>query len=458
MFRRAYQLFDPRQLPLMTRQSYRYEMGAAMLFPIAIMFSQHEVVRVLADKAFGASELAIATISAAPLFCMLTSLFWARLSRGLPKVRFINALQVGMAIGVGLIALLPPTRAGSWMLTGIVILCSILGVGIVTLRAHVWRMNYPRHVRGRATSRLSMVMTAVLIVSSLLAGALLKDHPQRYIWVYPLGAALALIGAWSYGRVRLRGQAEQLRYERQEAKPQRRGDPAATYEYDRSERSPGFWAVLKQDRVYRQYMTCQFIVGMANMMLGPVLVWMISHDWQCDFFISVLILTGIRHGLIMLTMPMWASFLDKSHVTHVRVRQGYFWSVGMALMGIGAYQHSLVLVTIGIAILSIAFGGGALAWNLGHNDFASRRMVSAYMGVHVTLAGVRGSIAPYLGMALYAGTPEINLGWLGLHLPAWAGIGYAVFFVAATLALIGSIGFFRLERRLARGRGEPTDG
>ncbi len=444
MLRSVFGFFHPRRLPLMTRQSYRCELLAAVVFPIAVMFSHQSVVQVLADKAFGASKLVIATITAAPLFCMLSSLAWARLSRGLPKVRFINMLQLGIVAGVASIAFLPRTEAGSWMLTGIVIACACLGVGIITLRSVVWRMNYPRHTRGRVTGRLSMVMTCVLVGSSLGAGALLKDEPGRYVWVYPLGAALALFGVWFYSRVRLRGQAEHLREERR---------PIEFSE----EPAPGFWAILRQDRAYRRYMICQFIVGMANMMLGPVLVVMISDDWNKDFLLSVAVLTALPHMLILLTMPMWAKLLDKSHVLRVRVRQGWFWAAGMALMGLGGYRHSLILVAVGIAVRSIAFGGGALAWNLGHNDFASRRMVSAYMGVHVTLAGVRGLIAPYLGIVLYAGTPALTLPAFNMTLPQWNGIGSGVYFVAAALAVIGSVGFFLVARDSAVTRLAPSD-
>jgi hypothetical protein len=46
-----------------------------------------------------------------------------------------------------------------------------------------------------------------------------------------------------------------------------------------------------------------------------------------------------------------------------------------------------------------AFAGGKLGWNLGHNDFASDDQSTLYMGIHVTLTGVRGLIAPLAGVA-----------------------------------------------------------
>jgi hypothetical protein len=92
----------------------------------------------------------------------------------------------------------------------------------------------------------------------------------------------------------------------------------------------------------------------------------------------------------------------------------------------------------------VSRGGGMLAWNLGHNDFADRRMVPLYMGIHVTLTGVRGFLAPYLAVVmLYGWSPDAVP---GLTLPAFAGIGVNVFLVTTVLALIAEIGFFRLQR------------
>ena len=52
-------------------------------------------------------------------------------------------------------------------------------------------------------------------------------------------------------------------------------------------------------------------------------------------------------------------------------------------------------------MLGAAYAGANLGWNLGHNDFASLGRAQHYMGVHVTLTGVRGAIAPPAGILFY---------------------------------------------------------
>jgi hypothetical protein len=94
--------------------------------------------------------------------------------------------------------------------------------------------------------------------------------------------------------------------------------------------------------------------------------------------------------------------------------------------------------------MGIARGGGTLAWQLGHNDFARQDQLAAYMGVHVTLTGLRGAIAPFLGILLYTG-------WSGqwIFLP-WEGIGPWVFGVAAVISGLAGWGFNSLYRHMKR--------
>ena len=67
------------------------------------------------------------------------------------------------------------------------------------------------------------------------------------------------------------------------------------------------------------------------------------------------------------------------------------------------------------------------------------------MGLHVTLTGLRGSIAPFLGIILYAGWQH------GGVLPgAWEGIGPWVFGAAGIISGLSGWGFYGLYRVMKR--------
>ena len=55
----------------------------------------------------------------------------------------------------------------------------------------------------------------------------------------------------------------------------------------------------------------------------------------------------------------------------------------------------------------LGHGGGSLAWNIGHLHFGESGEAEVYMGIHVFLTGLRGLLAPLLGMWLLQKT-----GWV----------------------------------------------
>jgi hypothetical protein len=96
------------------------------------------------------------------------------------------------------------------------------------------------------------------------------------------------------------------------------------------------------------------------------------------------------------------------HITRFRVAQTAVAAVGQGVLLAGALlglhvsnTAGLAVVAVGQMLIGVATAGGNLAWNLGHNDFAAAEEAGSYMAVHVMLTGLRGCIAPFVGVALY---------------------------------------------------------
>ena len=93
-------------------------------------------------------------------------------------------------------------------------------------------------------------------------------------------------------------------------------------------------------------------------------------------------------------------------------------------------------------VLAFAYAGSNLGWNLGHNDFASVGRAQHYMGVHVTLTGVRGAIGPPAGILIYQWLESLRPG------PGVYSLVLPLIFVTA-----GAFGFSHM-RRVMRARNE----
>jgi hypothetical protein len=164
---------------------------------------------------------------------------------------------------------------------------------------------------------------------------------------------------------------------------------------------------------------------------------------------SIAVTTVIPLVLSVLTMPFWALYLDRVHVSAFRAAHAWSFSLSQLLLWAGAATQSLLVVLAARMVLGSARAGGGLAWNLGHNDFAPPERVGLYMGVHVTLTGLRGAVAPFVGMALYLGWAAHPLPGLGASLPAWEGLGDGLMPLAALMSGVSALGFRSLQRRIS---------
>lgn len=440
------------RFPLMTRANAARELTTASLVPVAISMIEGGVAGVLAKKLFEVNEFQFATLVAAPMFANMTSIFWARLTHGRGRVGVINVIHGLLMAMVAAIGLLPVSTAGGWGLVAIVITCRVLLAGVITLRSTVWRNNYPRSWRGRITSRFVQRAMILLSLAPLLLYIPLDWKPELFRVIYPAAAAVGVMGAIAFSRVRVRREREQLRYERGVIE-----DEGGTVEARAGVRSasgesgPGYLTVLRHDHLFRRYMLCQMTAGIGNMMgfsAATLLIVDLTEGMRGEYGISVLLTQSIPLVIAVLTMPWFARLFDDQHITAYRLRHGLTWVAGQGLLIPAAILSSPWLFIAPQVAKGLALGGGAMAWNLGHNDFADRRLVSVYMGIHVTLTGVRGIISPYLGIALMRGIdggPVAVGGLTLLELPAVPGLGWGVFVVTTALVTSSYVGFYRLR-------------
>jgi MFS family permease len=410
------------------QKSYRREQLTELTLPLALSLMEGGFVSVVAAKAFDVPPWVIAVISAAPMFGNLSSYFWNQLAAARPKVPMVSTLQMLVLLCLVAIAASPRTGAATWVLLASVVLARTLIAGILTVRSVAWSLNYPRALRATVTARLQALASLVVVLATSVAGLVLDAHPENFRWLYAAGALFGCLGVWAFRGVQVVGEKRQQVLER------------------RAQRDPSnrnsFLAILRADTRYARYQWHQFVSGAANMMIEPPLVYLITKQIGASYVASIGIVMLIPFLLNLATMPIWARYLDRVHVAEFRARQNLLWVVGILLMFWGAFTLSLLWLAIGRLVCGLTTGGSSLAWQLGHNDFAPRDQLAVYMGIHVTLTGVRGAFAPFLGMALY-------LGWDGTgYVPGSTGMGAWLFLLSALLAVIAWRGFHQLQKEI----------
>ena len=473
---RALFSFRTRHQPYMVRASYRHELRAALTYPLAAALAEGSFTGVVATKFFGASPVLLAVITAAPMFGNIMALVWAELARTRPKVRFVNWLQLGVVTSVAAVALTRPLprEVGGWAFAGLIIAARVLASGIITVRSSIWRFNYPRQTRGQIIGRITAVATAVLAATTLLGSLWLDRDAGAFVYLYPMAALLGLLGIWEFAQVRVRGEGQMLRRERElrvERQPVYAPRPEGMAQTDETNvmnyqpgadrgrdgalagapgvrgaarrRAPAgavrrFFsesrAILRDDKAFRSYQWWQFFNGASFMVMNPPLVFMVSRemtDSRTQYTLATVVLQIVPMLTSIVFTQVWAPLFDRVHVSVFRVSQGFVSVLAHGLILAGALTDQLWLVGVAQFAIGVSNAAGNLAWNLGQYDFAPPEKTAAYMGVHVMLTGVRGCMAPFAGVALYAAL----------------GMGRWVFAVSVVMAVVSTLGFMSMARR-----------
>ncbi len=410
------------KLEPLARTSFRWEKLTECAFPTTLVLLEGGVVGVIAAKIYQVSPLTLAIISAAPMFANLSSFAWNRVASGRPKVGLACLLQVGILLCVLAVAIAPINDTGAVVLVASMIISRILVAGLVTVRSVIWSLNYARSKRAQATGQLQMIASLVTVIIASAVGPFLDRYPDGMPWLYAMGVLAGLIGIAFFRRVTVIGEAEHLQNE-SEASSQRR-------------QSVSFVTILRTDRRFAKYQMSMFAAGFGNMLIEAPLIFLITRELAASYATSIALTMVIPFTISLVSLPLWARYLDRVHVAQFRARQSLLWVVALVLTMLGAVLGSILWLAISRVVMGIARGGGSLAWQLGHNDFAKPDQLSAYMGIHVTLTGVRGAIAPLLGMLLYS-----NLGGI-------SGDGAWVFALAAFICGLSGLGFNHLYRQM----------
>jgi len=420
----------PTPLPLMARAQYPRELRAWTLLGLAIGAVEGGVVGVLLKNGYAdlmpafSLNLAVALATGAPALANVVSLFWAGIGHGRDKARWVSRLALMSSSSLLLIAVAPKSGLGAWLVVAGTLMARVFWCGVITLRSTIWRQNYSREIRARITARLATLVTLVMAGTGLLIGFTARSHPDLLGFLYALLALFGGIGGWRYRYIKVRRQRSLLRQEREQ---QFRGGG----------RLGRLFAVIRDDRLFRRYMLWMFIMGSGNLMLpAPLIVTLNDHlhigqAWQVVF------VSALPLAIIPLSLPFWGSYLDTRHIVSFRSVHGWFFVAALGLFAAAGILGEASLLWPAAVLYGTGQAGGLLGWNLGHNDFAPPDLATRYMGVHVSLTGLRGLLMPLVGIGLYQ--------WLAQR---WPGSGPWALLLPVTLTTLGALGFVHMRLQL----------
>ncbi len=345
----------------------------------------------VARKALGMPDYLIAFLVAFHMGGLLLPGFLIGLFNHKPKIRSLTIVLVVISVALISIYFTPDnsgtSKIGSYLfILQIFIVNSFIAI-FITLRSAIWRSNYLTSYR----ARIVILIYLVVQCGGGLAVFVFTDAMDR--WNLPFQAIFAisgiagLIGAFFYSKIKIHREKTQLR------------NHAANLQ--KIPLLAGL-KVLRTDIRFRNYMSWQMLNGFATHVVEFGILSILVNDlFKCNWLLGGSILTSVPLIISSISGIFWAKLFDKHSIYTVRIIGSLGWALSRFILLLAIIYVNIPLLIVSRIVTGLAMGIGQLAWRLGHMEFSTPQNDSLYMGAHITLTGLRGVIAPAIGIMVY---------------------------------------------------------
>lgn len=291
-------------------------------------------------------------------------------------------------------------------------LYNVAGALMITALNAVFQSRYPERTRPVRFGIATSISALFSIVAAMIAGSLLQRHEGIFPWLFAFSGFTGFLSAWHLYRMErlpgekrglfnwlllgLDGIKRRLRPGADEARRQRvRASFAIAARIFRE--NPHFV------RFERDYM----IYGFAFLSVVPILPIYIVRDLSMNY--QQLSASKGLWALIgqLVLSPLLGIALGK--LRPLRFTGRFFlllalYPLCLLASTIPGLEQSMRFACVYAALFffSVAMAGVNLSWTLGSMHFAGKEDASAFQGLHVAMTGVRGLLAPSLGLIVYS--------------------------------------------------------
>ncbi len=197
--------------------------------------------------------------------------------------------------------------------------------------------------------------------------------------------------------------------------------------------------IYREDRAFNWFEINFMTYGAAFMCLAPVVPVFLTEQLKLSYHEISTARVLIGQVGVALLGPLMGRVMDRYHAIRLSAVAFFmlaFYPVALDAAGVAGVGHALPLVYLAFAIYTVGMAGVNITWNVGSMAFAPPGQGGYYQGIHVAMVGIRGTIGPLVGYAVF----EL---W-GLRAVFWLAFGL---FVASS---ISSVALWRWMKRTGR--------
>jgi len=340
---------------------------------------------IIIKQTFQGSDTLVALVQSGVMAGLLCSLLYSnRMAAYRPTLAFAVPHTLGW---IALIASIFSQTAISF--SWLIALASFLFAISSPFQGMIYGLIYRRAERGKVVSLLKQWQTLAAVIAAWLLGRSLDWSADAYRWVF---LPMAMFGIWTaknYASIRI---------------------PVEQYLIQQQPKLFASLRCLKDDLNFSKFLTFQFILGLSNIAGVTVMhIYVNDKNFLNASPSTAAWITGILPPLCMFfSLRIWGGIFDRISIIHYRAVTSLAMAIGFLVYPfLGVYG-----ALIGGLIWGLGRGGGQLAWSIGILSFAQSHRSSEYLATHTFLTGMRGVIAPFIGVwAIHSGLSPQQLFW-----------------------------------------------
>ncbi len=255
--------------------------------------------------------------------------------------------------------------------------------------------SYSHENFGKLYGYASSISKIILLVSTLSFGILLDYNKYIFTYIYPFVAILSILSIYFLSKID---------YE------------AVNYD----ETKVGFIASIKQsfstsikilitNKPYRDFQIAFMFYGFAWMSTAAVITIFFEKELSLSYS-SIAFYKNFSIILAIIILPYFGKLLGKIDPRKFTIYTFSSMLFFLFFMGLTEFVHynfviqqfkiyySLIVSYIFYGIFTATI---SLLWNIGSAYFCKNNEVTTYQSIHLSLAGLRGIISPFIGILFY---------------------------------------------------------
>ncbi len=392
----------------------KIEKRTFLLLMVAAFFngfvtSAFQIQEIIAKKALMALDWQITILVMLWPISNILSIWWGKLLEHSPNVsRFF--LLVGFIGRLSLILMLWVNGFYGFLMI-MVVLFSFNAL-ISPAQNSIYKTNITKANRGKLFGYVSSITTLVMILASYVFGKLLDVNEDWFRYIF-LGVGFSgFISAMFMAAIN-------------SEKIVKNKEKFVLKEFF-FQPIHSFMEVLKRNKHFAQFQLGFFLYGIGFMVMLPAIPKYLVEYLHMDYSQTFLGKAIIAQLGILILAPLAGKIHD--HINPAKFTAMAFTSLALypLIMLISSFLIGTVwanyVAYLSFFVFGLAMSGIIISWNISSIFFAGDEDVSLYQGVHVTLTGLRGIFAPFLGFFV--------LRYMGIR---------TVFVISITMLLVGAL-------------------